>query len=116
MRLQPQSGIQGGSVPDVAPLWATADASLPLDQPQPAHHLALHKAFTAQTLATGWTKGPRRWATGSFGQYGFDNVQSYKAGQWPRGQQQLGERLGFFNRVQPLLHTGIRMAYAVTEA
>jgi hypothetical protein len=61
-------------------------------------------------------RGPRRRATGAFGQHRCDQVSGEATSQGPGRQHQLGERVGLFKRAEQALHAGIIIAYAVAEA
>src|SRR5436309_2867520 len=61
-------------------------------------------------------EGPGERTTGAFGQHGFDEVDGEHARHLPRRQDERGQGVGVFDRVQKTLHSWIIVAYAVVKA
>ena len=116
MRLHPQGRIEGGHLRDGAPLGTPSDASSPSERSEQAGELTLGKAFAAPRGPTGRARGPGYRSLGTFGQPIFGDVSGQDTSERPYGQDQLRERLGLFDRHEQLLHGGIILTYAVTEA
>ena len=116
MRLHPQSFSEGGSLGESAPVRTPSDTTSPAARAEQGHELALGKTFATQRDPAGWTGRPSARSLGTFGQHIFDNMESQHTRERPHGQDELCQRLGFFDRTEQLVHAGIIMTDAVAEA
>ena len=107
---------RGSPLGCLAPLGTPSDPAPPPARSNEAADLALHNAFTAQACPALRAAGPRRRATGAFGQHRFDQVSGEDTSQRPCRQEQLWEGVGLFNRAEQALHAGIIIASAVGQA